>query len=120
LCDRADGLAELLYVGVVSAIHTPTFPERKLAVGCLAMLEVPVKLPIVDITSPTCFFTDAEAFQAHRADASRYQLVVDAYADGALHEDNVWHALAGLGFAVDEIEWHINHPGKRMVQNFTL
>jgi hypothetical protein len=45
---------------------------------------------------------------------------VDAYADGALHEDNVWRALAGLGFAADEIQWHINHPGKRMVQSFTL
>jgi hypothetical protein len=83
-------------------------------------MEVAVKLPMVDLTSPTCFFTDAEAFQAYRADSTKYQLVVDAYADGALHEDNVWHALAGLGFAVDEIEWHINHPGKRMVQNFTI
>ena len=79
-----------------------------------------MKLPMLDITSPTSFFTDAEAFQAYRAEATRYQLVIDAYADGALHEDNVWHALAGLGFAVDEIELHINHPGKRMAQNFSL
>jgi len=83
-------------------------------------VEVTVKLPMPDITSPTSFFTDAEAFQALRADATRYQLVIDAYADGALHEDNVWQALAGLGFAVDEIEWHINHPGKRMAHNFSL
>jgi len=79
-----------------------------------------VKLPMVDITLPNCFYTDAEAFQAYRADATKYELIVDAYADGALHEDNVWRALAGLGFAADEIQWHINHPGKRMVQSFTL
>ena len=79
-----------------------------------------MKLPMVDITSPNCFYTDAEAFQAYRADAMKYELIVDAYADGALHEDNVWRALAGLGFAADEIQWHINHPGKRMVQSFTL
>jgi len=83
-------------------------------------MEVIVKLPMVDITSPNCFLADAETFRAYRADSTRYQLVVDAYADGALHEDNVWHALTGLGFAVDEIEWHIKHPGKRMVQNFTF
>jgi hypothetical protein len=75
---------------------------------------------MVDITLPNCFYTDAEAFQAYRADATKYELIVDAYADGALHEDNVWRALAGLGFAADEIQWHINHPGKRMVQSFTL
>lgn len=79
-----------------------------------------MKLPMVDITLPNCFYTDAEAFQAYRADATKYELIVDAYADGALHEDNVWRALAGLGFAADEIQWHINHPGKRMVQSFTL
>jgi hypothetical protein len=83
-------------------------------------VEVTVKLPMLDIISPSSFFTDAETLQAYRAEASRYQLVIDAYADGALLEDNVWHALAGLGFAADEIEWHINHPGKRMTQNFSL
>ena len=68
------------------------------------------------VASPSTALNDAEAFQEHRADAAAYERAVREYAQGALHEENLWRTLAGLGFSVDEIEWHVDNPGKRMSQ----
>ena len=65
------------------------------------------------VASLSTALNDAEAFQEHRAD---YERTVREYAQGALHEENLWRTLAGLGFGVDEIEWHVDNPGKRMSQ----
>jgi hypothetical protein len=45
-----------------------------------------------------------------------FERAVREYAQGALHEENLWRTLAGLGFGVDEIEWHVDNSGKRMSQ----
>ena len=47
-----------------------------------------------------------------------YERAVREYAQGTLREENLWRALAGLGFGVDEIEWHVDNPGQRMSQSF--
>ena len=73
-----------------------------------------MKFPIV--ASPSTALNDAEAFQEHRAEAAAYERAVREYAQGTLHEENLWRILAGLGFGVDEIEWHVDNPGKRMSQ----
>jgi hypothetical protein len=77
-----------------------------------------MKFPLADIAPPNTAFNNAEVFQEDRADAAAYERAVRAYAQGALHEENLWRALAGLGFGVDEIEWHVDNPGKRMSQSF--
>ena len=77
-----------------------------------------MKSPIVEIASPSTAFNSAEAFQEYRADAAAYERAVSEYTQGTLHEENLWRALAGLGFGVDEIEWHVDNPGKRMSQSF--
>jgi hypothetical protein len=77
-----------------------------------------MKFPLVDIASPSTAFNNAEVFQENRADAAAYERAVREYAQGALREENLWRALAGLGFGVDEIEWHVDNPGKRMSQSF--
>jgi hypothetical protein len=77
-----------------------------------------MKFPIVDIASPNTAFSDADASQDYRADAAVYERAVREYAQGSLREENLWRALAGLGFGVDEIEWHVDNPGKRMSQGF--
>jgi len=79
-----------------------------------------VKSSMIDFVSPSWSLGNVEAFHSYRADVTKYEFVVDAYADGVVHEDHIWDALAGLDFAIEEIQWHINHPGKRMVQNFVL
>jgi hypothetical protein len=68
------------------------------------------------VASPSSVLNDTEAFQEHHADAAAYERAVREYAQGALHEENLWRTLAGLGFGVDEIEWHVDNPGKRMSQ----
>ena len=77
-----------------------------------------MKFPIVDIASPSTACNNAEAFQEDRADVAAYERAVREYAQGTLREENLWRALAGLGFGVDEIEWHVDNPGKRMLQSF--
>jgi hypothetical protein len=77
-----------------------------------------MKFPIVDIASPSTAFNDADAFQDYRADVAIYERAVREYAQGTLREENLWRALAGLGFGVDEIEWHVDNPGQRMSQSF--
>lgn len=77
-----------------------------------------MRFPLIDNTSPRTAFNTAEAFQEDHADTATYERTVREYAQGTLHEDNLWRALAGLGFGVDEIEWHVDNPGKRMTQVF--
>ena len=77
-----------------------------------------MKIPLVDITSLSTAFSNAKASQEYRADAAAYERAVREYAQGTLREESLWRALAGLGFGVDEIEWHVDNPGKRMSQSF--
>jgi hypothetical protein len=77
-----------------------------------------MKFPLVDIASPGTAFNNAEVFQEDGADAAAYERAVREYAQGTLREENLWRALAGLGFGVDEIEWHVDNPGKRMSRDF--
>ena len=77
-----------------------------------------MRFPIIDNALSSAAFNNAKAFQEHRADAAAYERAVREYAQGTLHEEYLWRALAGLGFGVDEIEWHVDNPGKRMTQVF--
>jgi hypothetical protein len=82
----------------------------------------PQNLPRPDHTRvrhlPGAIFLDEKAFADCEPKAADYEAIVKAYElDGCVAD--LWNGLMALStFDRDEIQWHADHPGKRMEQAY--
>jgi hypothetical protein len=62
-------------------------------------------------------FYNAAALRVNIVEARAYELAVRDYAEDRCEVD-LWDALERLGYMPDEIRWHVDHPGGRILTGY--
>jgi hypothetical protein len=68
---------------------------------------------------PGAEFSGAAALTQHRHHAETYEAAIRCYMASG-DEASLWSDLAGLGIEPDEIQWHVERPGRRIRQAYAV